>query len=264
MKVFISWSGSRSRQVAAFLRTWLPDVLQSINPWMSDSDIEAGMRWSRELEEQLAATRFGILCVTPENVSTPWLMFEAGALAKTVRDTYVCPYLIELTPSLVPSGPLTQFQAKQATKDETWDLVRTINGYMGNVGLSEERLERQFVRCWPDLAEKLGNLPEPSADIPAERTMEAMIAEILELVRSLERRANRGVLERLVELLSSTVGVTHLIDALESPQKSRSSGPMKASTTGPSQQAEAGANLLDKLLTGLASAKAQRPESRGK
>src|ERR1700749_560604 len=67
MKVFISWSGTRSRAVANALHPWLPDVLQQMEPWMSQRDIGAGARWSQELDEQLESTQFGIICVTPEN-----------------------------------------------------------------------------------------------------------------------------------------------------------------------------------------------------
>src|SRR5260221_4071553 len=120
MKVFISWSGEQSRIVAEGLRDWLPYVTHC-EPWVSVSDIAPGARWNNEVARELADTKYGILCLTKENQMKPWIMFEAGALAKTPPDTFVCPYLIDLKPSeVLPSSPLIQFQAKQATKDETF------------------------------------------------------------------------------------------------------------------------------------------------
>lgn len=44
MKIFISWSGTRSRAMAVALRNWLPDVVQAFKPFMSEEDIEKGRR----------------------------------------------------------------------------------------------------------------------------------------------------------------------------------------------------------------------------
>ena len=99
MKVFISWSGDRSRQVAEALRDWLPQVLQFVEPWLSARDIDKGARWGAEVASELSASQFGILCVTPENQSAPWLLFEAGALSKQVEQSRVTPYLFKIRPS---------------------------------------------------------------------------------------------------------------------------------------------------------------------
>jgi hypothetical protein len=78
MKVFISWSGPRSKAAASALRQWLPDVIQFIDPWMSSEDIDAGARWSNEVTNQLAETRCGIICLTKDNQTVPWVLFEVG------------------------------------------------------------------------------------------------------------------------------------------------------------------------------------------
>ena len=108
MKVFLSWSGARSKFLAEALRLWIPRVIQSVKPWMSDEDISAGARWSKDLSLQLSEAKLGIICVTPENQNNPWLLFEAGALSKTLDHTNVCPFLHELSPGQL-AGPLSQF-----------------------------------------------------------------------------------------------------------------------------------------------------------
>ena len=59
VKVFLSWSGERSHAAAAALRDWLPRALQSVDPWMSDEDIESGSRWSKEIADNLSPRTSG-------------------------------------------------------------------------------------------------------------------------------------------------------------------------------------------------------------
>ncbi len=81
MKVFISWSGDESRQIAEALRDWLATLSESVEPYMSARDNEAGVRWNSVISGELERSDFGILCVTPTNLQAPWLLFEAGALS---------------------------------------------------------------------------------------------------------------------------------------------------------------------------------------
>jgi TIR domain len=111
MKVFISWSGERSRKIAELLRHWLPIVNHSIpSPYVSADAIGKGVRWASDLATELEASNFGLLCLTPENLSAPWLHFEAGALSK-LGQARVAPILFQLRPDAIQGGPLGQFQA---------------------------------------------------------------------------------------------------------------------------------------------------------
>jgi hypothetical protein len=159
MKVFISWSGEFSKTVAQALRKWLPNVLQTIQPWIS-TEIKAGARWSEEIALQLSETQFGIICVTPLNQRAPWLLFEAGALAKTLHNTYVCPYLIGLKDNDIQDSPLTQFQTKEADESGTWELVCSINKSLKSP-LAEEILKSTFSKWWPDLDSILRGTQNP-------------------------------------------------------------------------------------------------------
>lgn len=167
MKVFISWSGDQSRHIAQALRDWLPDVLQAVKPWMSDTDIKSGQKWQPELSKQLDECKFGIVCVTPENQAKPWLNFEAGALSKALGSTtFVCPYLYEMGPEGL-TGPLSQFQSRKADKEGTRQLVFNINGRLDeNDKRSQAHVEKAFERWWEELEKSLSKCPKTQKALP--------------------------------------------------------------------------------------------------
>lgn len=82
MKVFISWSGERSKFFAKALADWLEVVIQACRPWTSFDGVESGSQWFREIYRNLADTQLGIICLTQENMNRPWILFEAGAMGK--------------------------------------------------------------------------------------------------------------------------------------------------------------------------------------
>ena len=102
--VFISWSGQRSAAVANFLREWLPSVIQAARPWVSSHSIEAGSRNQDEIAKALQGCKCGITCLAPENLTATWILYEAGALSKTIDEkTRLCTYLLGgLQPQEVP------------------------------------------------------------------------------------------------------------------------------------------------------------------
>ncbi len=186
MKVFICWSGEQSKVVAETLRSWLKRVIQQVDPFLSTQDIRTGKRWNSEIAGQLAETKFGVLCLTRENLESPWLNFEAGALSKTVDDkTFVCPYLIGgLQPAEVPD-PLGQFQTNSADNEGTLKFLKTINSALAEKKLEEVVLNDSFEKFWPDLEKVLQNLPPVKGEETPKRNVEDMVAEILNTVRGL-------------------------------------------------------------------------------
>jgi hypothetical protein len=85
MKVFLSWSGPMSQRIAEILRKYLPLMINDISPFLSRHDVESGTRWNLQLSQELRETEFGILCLTQNNLTSPWLLFEAGALTKHIE-----------------------------------------------------------------------------------------------------------------------------------------------------------------------------------
>jgi len=158
MDIFISWSGERSKAVAEALKKWIPFFIHATKPWMSASDIDPGERWNLKVAEQLQKSKIGILCLTPENLNAPWLIFEAGALSKTIEMTFVCPYLYEVSKREL-LGPLSQFQAATTEKEETRRLIQTINNALGPDAIAPDVLNKVFNRWWPDLKKEFKKVP---------------------------------------------------------------------------------------------------------
>lgn len=185
MDVFISWSGERSHAAAEALRDWLPKIINAIKPWLSSEDIAQGARWSRDVALKLEAAKAGIICVTPANLHSDWVLFEAGALSKTLENTFVCPFLIDLQPADL-KGPLAQFQATRTTKEDVLKLLRTLNTAIGQAALSDAHLAEAFDVWWPKLELKLKNLPAENV-APPHRPERELLEEILLTVRSFGR-----------------------------------------------------------------------------
>jgi hypothetical protein len=196
MKIFISWSGEQSKHVAVLLKDWLPKVLQQAKPWLSNKDIDAGTRWPEEIETNLVDSNYGIICLTRQNINKPWIYYEAGALANKLSKPHVCPYLIDLTPSEIPSGPLTIFQAKEAIEKDTYDLVCGLNKECREP-VEEQRIKYHFGREWPSFREELKNLPKENTGTPSKRPTEDIIDEILVTVRRISQNINEHRISHL-------------------------------------------------------------------
>jgi hypothetical protein len=200
--VFISWSGERSKVAAQALKEWLPMVIQAVEPWMSDSDIDKGSRGLSEISNALGSIKIGIVCLTPENQDESWLNYEAGALSKTIDEkTRLCTYLLAgLTPEQV-TQPLGMFQHARADKEDTRKLVHSINSAVSVEPLPEARLDSVFEMLWPSLEEKLSAIPA-AVGKTKKRSVEEMVAELLDLARGDVSRRREDLEQVTAELMT--------------------------------------------------------------
>jgi len=200
MKVFLSWSGHKSHEVALALRDWLPSVIQTIQPYVSSEDIDKGARWSTDIAKELEDSTFGILCVTKENIEAPWLLFEAGALSKMMDKSSVCPFIFDLKRAEV-KGPILQFQSTIFEKSDVKKLIFSINKACGESSLKEEFLGKTFDVWWPTLEDNLnkitGFIDSEKAD---ENVGKGISSEILEEILELSR-TNQKILRNPEMLL---------------------------------------------------------------
>jgi hypothetical protein len=122
-------------------------MVPSVRPFFSE-EIAGGLLWSQALLGNLERARFGIICVTRENLHSAWLNFEAGSLWKRFSDGLpVCPLLLGIQPSAL-AGPLSLFQAKSFSQDGMRAICEQLAGL---TNLEERRLRINFEAVWPRL-----------------------------------------------------------------------------------------------------------------
>lgn len=186
MKVFISWSGDNSRHVAEALRTWLPTVLAgAVECFVSSQDIRRGERGMDVIAGELQDRDYGIVVLTRENMQSPWINFEAGALGKTLGVGKVAPLLLDLTRADVV-GPISQFQSTLLTdRDDVRQFIRDVAALSPSI--PEASIDALFASQWPVLEaviERAVGMDSPKTT----RSSESMLEEVLERVRRIERQ----------------------------------------------------------------------------
>lgn len=183
MKLFLSWSGPTSQRIASALRTLVGDIFPDVNPWMSQHDIAAGTNWNMSLSTELGETNFGVLCLTSYNLRSPWLLFEAGSLAKHPNTSRVIPYLYGLKPGEVPS-PLSLFQGVSSDEQGTKSLLGAVNAAR-STPYQQDKLDRAFEKWWPDFERSTQELWKMAFDEEVDARDRSMPPEILRLVENI-------------------------------------------------------------------------------
>lgn len=220
MKIFISWSGEQSKFIAKFLSDWIEQVIQVAEPWIS-TDIEKGKRWNPEIAGKLEESKVGIFVMTPSNLTSEWVHFEAGAISKT-QDAYVCTLLYNVHTTDVSSA-LSQFQATKLEKQEMLTLIKQINSQIGKNGgksLKDKQIENIFESLWPAFENNIKSIPE-SENEPEIRTEKELLEESLNILRYLKNSADNDngvtvseqdldeVIDWWVEKYASTKKISH-------------------------------------------------------
>jgi hypothetical protein len=185
MKVFISWSGELSKQLAEALRNWLPATLQYVKPYFTPADIEKGAKWNDEVSKELEAAKVCIIALTRESLSSQWVMFEAGAISR--GQTPVCAILFDIEPTDV-QGPLESFQATKFSKKEILQLLHTINAKAEDRALDETTLKNVFEKWWPDLEDQLNEIIEAAKIRPKSQKVRddrSLLEEAVGLTRAI-------------------------------------------------------------------------------
>lgn len=210
MKIFISHSGPRSRQIAEAFHTFLPTANPSFEPWYSYENLDRSRAWYGQIVEQLSEVGAAIICLTPDNLEKPWIHYEAGALIHALDGTRVYTYLYELGPADI-GGPLALFNHTQATQKDTLALVSSLNELLeGEDRAEDERLQINFNALWESFQKQMkAPLPESPDDSSAKthRADRDLIEEMLNIQRRQESQMSKiGSLLEGTRVIAGRIG----------------------------------------------------------
>jgi len=149
MRIFLSWSGEKSRSFAEEFKPWLEQVLPGTDVWLSSEDIDKGTIWFTQIIDELASCHCGVLCITRENHLAPWIHFEAGGMVKGLGKSRVATLLLDIEYSELKQ-PLNQFNGTRLNRQGAWYLVKSLNK-ASDRPIKDQVVERSFEKFWPDL-----------------------------------------------------------------------------------------------------------------
>lgn len=185
-RVFISWSGERAKAIGLLLRDWAIEMFDDLDPWLSDVDIASGAQSLVELHNSLGRASMGLVVVTQDNQSSPWLNYEAGALSRAVAPgpTRVIPLLVGFRKPTEIAGPLGQFQARVLSFD---GLTKVTDTLCELLDVDQEVGRIRLSRSWPTLSKAI---EDEMADAPthefSRRSLDDMVEEALSILRRRE------------------------------------------------------------------------------
>ena len=152
-------------------------VIPACRPWVSDIDIPAGSDWFQEIVEQLHKSGAAVLCITPDNLRSQWMHFEAGVIVATaaIEQKPVCPYLIGGVLTSHLTSPLSTRHAVQDDEGGTRRLAESLNARLDpSKRLSADALRKNCAVSWPTLKSELDKV---NSAYPLELWVEARAQE---------------------------------------------------------------------------------------
>jgi hypothetical protein len=186
--IFVSWSGKKSHACAEQVKEWVSVCLQMSHPFLSSHDIESGSDWFTKITDELNDAIAGIVCLTASNTSSPWILFESGALAKGISKDRVCTLLCGIKDTDV-TGPLSRFNHTNIQdREQMLRLLHSINARIPeDKRAGSAAVTKVFETMWPNFSNTvesvLSTQHEDEAEAKATRTVKELAEEILMRVR---------------------------------------------------------------------------------
>jgi hypothetical protein len=159
LKVFLSCSGELSNSIARIFNMWLPGVL-NVNTFFAEDDIAMSKPWHEVINKELAEASFSIIFVTPENITSQWMLRERDAQNEKLRSN-VYTILFNQPTTELPIA-LTPFQNIEYSKKGVLRLLKMLNDKLGNKSLPVQQLDFIFENKWVILDERIRHLMDLS------------------------------------------------------------------------------------------------------
>lgn len=162
MQIFLSWSKPKSREIALAIKRFLLGLFRNdIIIWMSSESIKFGTFSMPKIAKALRESDKCISVITESNYESPWILYEAGAIAghkdslEVSEKSIVVPIVFDnIESEKLSTNPLRQFQFVIFSKENIHKLVKQINEETNSYS-DLEVLNDQFELNWTSLNKKI-------------------------------------------------------------------------------------------------------------
>jgi hypothetical protein len=143
--------------LAEILRDFLVEGW-SIDCFLSAYGITKGEFWFERVRQELTKSDCGIICLTPENLESRWIHFEAGSLLGAKEAKRIYTYYLDENPGDV-KDPFKSLQITVSTKVDTQRLLAAL------IGRDVEAIDaKEFNERWPAFSKEIARLRVPRLD----------------------------------------------------------------------------------------------------
>ncbi len=165
VKLFISWSGKISYEIANKFKEWLNDIFPDIEIFVSNDDLRYGRSWEDGLRKELNKTNYGIICLTKTNLNSNWILFESGGILKGKPKSIIWTLLYNVDEQDI-KRPLGMFQHCKINKKGILKLIKEINQEVGENNFDEKKLEYEiFDKRWPYIQKEINKLKKNKTNL---------------------------------------------------------------------------------------------------
>lgn len=205
MKIFLNWSGEESRRVADLLREWLPELFDSVEPWMAADTFGRNNRWLEANSGGFDQAAMIVACITRANIHSDWSSLDPSSFEYSVAD--IPPQLVLLASpdvNLETFRPIKHpYNVLELGHDGLEILVQQINGLTDRPVQNDVLIDR-FAAMWPRFEAKLKNR-ESRAQVAASvnKDVEGRMPDHMEREASIGSSEIDDLRERLIELTDS-------------------------------------------------------------
>jgi len=161
-KIFLGWSGSRSKAIAEIVRAFIEALVPQPTIFFSPGDIDKGSKWRGAVAQELQDCDVGVWCLTRRSLKSTWVPYEAGAISKAAAPGLVCPVLFGISSTLLPS-PLSDFHATEFNKSDLWRLIKNLTE-LSKSDVDTERLRGVFDGLWGGFEREVAAVLETASD----------------------------------------------------------------------------------------------------
>jgi predicted nucleotide-binding protein len=161
MRVYLSWSGQLSHTVANLLRDWLPEVLETVEPWLASADATSEERDYSKSEYDVI-----IPCVTRDNTEALGNAIPIGAIYQLPSDDFPAVMVVLVGVKLSDlSGIIRMFDSAGLSEKGMQTLLGALNE-RAEIPIDPLACKTRVHMLWPRLERSLADLHvRPSKDI---------------------------------------------------------------------------------------------------